>query len=191
MAVTLRTAFPQDAAALLAIYAPYVRDTAISFEYQPPTEAEFRGRMEKTLEKYPYLVAEEEGRILGYAYLHPFQGRAAYGWCAETSIYLDWEARGRGIGRLLYERLEAIAAAQGIRNLVACITFGQPGNSYVTDASVRFHQKLGYEVFAKFDRCGYKFGCWFGVTWLVKRLGDWEAEPQAVIPFSELKKIEE
>ena len=108
MSLSIRTACPEDAEALLEIYAPYVRETAVTFEYEVPSPEEFRGRIEHVLSRYPYLAAEEDGRIVGYAYLSAFHPRAAYGWCAEPSVYVEMERRGRGIGRRLYEELERI-----------------------------------------------------------------------------------
>ena len=108
----LRPAVPGDAAALLEIYAPYVRETAITFEYQVPSPEEFRERIRRTLERWPYLVAEAGGRCLGYAYLGAFVGRAAYGWSAETSIYLRQDMKRRGLGRRLYGALEDLARAR-------------------------------------------------------------------------------
>ena len=106
MSLSIRTACPEDAEALLEIYAPYVRETAVTFEYEVPPLEEFRGRIEHVLSRYPYLAAEEDGRIVGYAYLSAFHPRAAYGWCAEPSVYVEMGQRGRGIGRRLYEELE-------------------------------------------------------------------------------------
>ena len=102
--IRIRAAAPEDAAQLLAIYTPYVERTAITFEYDVPTLEEFRGRIARTLQRYPYLTAERGGELLGYAYLSPFVGRAAYQWAAETSIYLRMDSRGLGLGRALYDR---------------------------------------------------------------------------------------
>ena len=96
--ITIRTANLDDAAALLAVYAPYVEQTAITFEYEVPSLEEFRGRIAHTLRRYPYLAAEESGEILGYAYTGPFGERAAYSWAVETSIYLRQDVRGQGLG---------------------------------------------------------------------------------------------
>lgn len=117
----IRAATPDDAEALLAIYAPYVRDTAITFEYEVPSREEFAGRIAATLARYPYLAAEREGRAEGYAYVSPFSERAAYGWSVETSIYVDRSLRRGGVGRALYEALEASLRAMGILNANACI----------------------------------------------------------------------
>ena len=110
--IHIRTASPDDAAALLAIYAPYVRETAITFEYDVPSTEEFVRRITHTLEKYPYLVAEKDHSILGYAYAGPFHERAAYDWAVETSIYVDRNQKHSGIGRLLYDTLENVLKNQ-------------------------------------------------------------------------------
>ena len=104
--ITIRTAAVDDAAALLAIYAPYVEQTAITFEYETPTAAEFRRRIENTLSRFPYLVLRQDGRILGYAYAGTFYARAAFDWCCETTIYLRRGATKCGMGRALYQALE-------------------------------------------------------------------------------------
>ena len=106
MSIQLRSAVPADAPALLAIYAPYVEQTAITFEYDVPTEAEFAYRIETTLQNYPYLVAEQDGVPVGYAYAGKFHERAAYDWSVETSIYVEQHRKRQGIGRLLHDALE-------------------------------------------------------------------------------------
>ena len=117
--VKLRVATVSDAAELLKIYAPYVTDTAITFEYDVPTLEDFKGRIAHTLEKYPYFVAELNGEIVGYAYASAFHPRAAYGWAAETSIYVRRDMKRMGLGRTLYDALETALKAQGVLNLNA------------------------------------------------------------------------
>ena len=95
--IDIRVATPEDAKELLAIYAPYVEETAITFEYTVPTAEEFAGRMKKTLTRYPYLVAEKEGELLGYAYAGPFKAKAAYDWSVETTIYVKKDCKRSGI----------------------------------------------------------------------------------------------
>ena len=121
--ILLRTARPSDAARLVEIYAPYVTDTAITFEYEVPSVEEFRSRIEKTLERYPYIVAEQNGRIMGYAYASAFARRAAYNWSVELSIYLDMEIRRQGIGGRLYQAMEEILKEMHILNMNACISW--------------------------------------------------------------------
>ena len=169
--IAIRAAVPEDVPALLEIYAPYVTDTAVTFEYEIPTREEFTRRMETVLARYPWLVAERNGELLGYAYLSPFHARAAYGWCAETSIYLRRDCRGQGLGRLLYQRLEDCAKAQGILNLEACIAVPEGEDEHLSLDSPRFHEKLGYRMVGSFSRCGYKFGTWYGMCWMEKLIG--------------------
>ena len=112
--INIRVATVEDAQQILQIYAPYIEKTAITFEYEVPALEEFRGRIQHTLKKYPYLVAEEAGEILGYAYTGPFKERAAYDWAVETTIYVKEDKKQRGIGKLLYQALEEISKAQNI-----------------------------------------------------------------------------
>ena len=169
--MTIRTATIEDAADLLRIYAPYVEKTAITFEYDVPSVDEFRSRIEHTLEKYPYLVAEQDGRIVGYAYAGVFKARAAYNHCVETSIYVDMGSQHQGIGKTLYSALEEKLKAQGILNVNACISWIDTPNEYLTHQSPKFHAKEGYVKVAHFHLCGYKFGQWFDMIWMEKMIG--------------------
>ena len=184
--IKIRTAVPEDAVALLEIYAPYVEHTAISFEYDVPSVEEFRERIVNRLEKYPYLVAEVDGKMLGYAYTSPFVGRAAYGWSAETTIYLREDCRKMGVGRALYEALEKVSKAQNILNLNACIGYPQEEDEYLTMNSVKFHEHMGYQMVGMFHNSGYKFGRWYHMVWMEKLIGEHKDEPKSVIPFREL-----
>ena len=162
-----------DAAALLEIYAPYVTDTAISFEYEVPSVEEFADRIQRFTRKYPYIMAvDEEGRPLGYAYAHPFIERRAYDWSVETTIYLRQDCRGAGIGRALYSELEARLKAMGILNMNACIAVPREGDNHVTDASIRFHAAMGFTEVGTFHGSGYKFGIWYDMIWMEKLIGE-------------------
>ena len=187
--ITTRTAAPADAKALLAIYTPYVEQTAITFEYDVPTLEEFKSRIQTTLQKFPYIIAEEDSKILGYAYASPFKERAAYGWSVETSIYVKQDERQKGIGRILYDRLEEILKKQGILNVNACIGYPQIEDEYLTQDSVRFHEKLGYSMVGTFHKCGYKFGRWYDMVWMEKFIGehDTSGNQPEVIAFTQLK----
>ena len=186
-AVTIRPAAPEDAPALLAIYTPYVRETAVTFEYEVPTPEEFAGRIRRTLERYPYLAAQSGGEVLGYACAGAFKERAAYDWSVETTIYLRQDQRGRGLGRALYQALERCLAAQHIQNLNACIAYTGHADGRLNDASVRFHERMGYVKAAHLHRCGYKFGTWYDMIYMEKMIGTHKKIPEAVIPFPELK----
>ena len=137
MEVLIRTACPEDAGALLNIYAYYVRETAVNFEYEVPSLEEFRGRMERTLSRYPYLVAMQEDRILGYACAGPFKERDAYDWSVETTIYLDRDARREGIGSLLLDELEPLLKRQGILNVYACIGIPREDQEHIFERFYR------------------------------------------------------
>ena len=150
--VKIRAAVPGDAAALLEIYTPYVRETAISFEYEPPSLAEFTGRMETVLQRYPYLAAELEGAILGYAYAGPFKARSAYNWGVEVTIYVERDARKSGVGGSLYAALEKILAEQHVLNLNACIGVPRGEDPYLTNNSVEFHRHLGFRPVGQFHQ---------------------------------------
>ncbi|MBE8951644.1 MAG: GNAT family N-acetyltransferase, partial [Quinella sp. 1Q7] len=141
--LTIRKAELKDAEELLSIYAPYVEKTAVTFEYEVPSLEEFQNRMKGIMERYPYLVAEKEGRIIGYAYTCRFHPRDAYQWCAETAIYLEMDQRHHGAGRALYRRLEDISVLQGIRNLNACIAYPEGEDPYLDLGSPLFHEKMG------------------------------------------------
>lgn len=169
----------EDAEQLLDIYAPYVADTAITFEYEVPSLDEFKDRMTKIMERYPYLVLEQEGEILGYAYASQFKGRPAYDWAVETSIYVKNGAHGRGIGKKLYAALEEILRRQHIINVNACIAYPNP-------ESITFHEKNGYRTVAHFTKCGYKLGKWYDMIWMEKMLGDHPKEPRTVLPVIEV-----
>lgn len=184
--VAIRPASPGDAAALLDIYAPYVRETAITFEYEVPSGEAFRERVRRTLTRYPYLLAESRGEILGYAYTGAFVGRAAYGWSAEASIYRRRDRRRMGLGRRLYGALEDLSRAQGVRNLNACAGCPEAEDPYLTWNSVNFHAHMGFRLVGVFCKCGYKFGTWYNMAWMEKLLGDHPARPEPLIPFPEL-----
>lgn len=183
----VRDAAPADAPRLLEIYAHYVNNTAVTFEYDPPSLEEFRARMEKTMRRYPYLVAERDGRVEGYAYAGAFVGRAAYDWSCETTIYLAPAAQKCGLGRALYEALEEALRAMGILNLYACIAFPQTGDEYLTANSAQFHAHLGYQKVGLFRRCGYKFGRWYDMIWMEKMLGQHRAAAP-ILPYPQIKR---
>ena len=159
----IRFATEKDLSAMLAIYKPYVEHTTYSFEYEVPSMEVFTRRFCDHVEQFPWLVWEEDGAVLGYAYAGAPWERSAYRWCAEVSIYLAPSVHGRGIGRALYAVLEDILTKQGYRVAYALITTENSG-------SVRFHEKLGYTYHSTFENCGYKMGRWLGVIWLQKWL---------------------
>ena len=170
--MAIRSARTSDAYRILEIYAYYVENTAISFELDVPELNEFSTRIAKTLQKYPYIVIEEDGVIQGYAYAGVFKARAAYDRSCEVSIYVDRNARGQGYGRALYEELENRLGAMGILNLYACIASPIGEDEYLTDASERFHAHLGFVRVGEFHKCSCKFGHWYNMIWMEKLIGE-------------------
>ena len=172
--IIIRTVVPDDARELLKIYEYYVLHTAITFEYDVPTVPEFRRRIEKTLEKYPYIVAMKNDKILGYAYAGTFINRRAYDWSAEMTVYVAHDIRKNGVGGQLYRTLEDMLKKMGILNLYACIAYTQTEDKYLTNNSTQFHQHLGFQTVGRFTKCGYKFGRWYDMIWMEKIIGEHE-----------------
>lgn len=185
MKIKLRMANVNDAEEILRIYAPYVRDTIITFEYEVPTISEFRERIKNTLENYPYIVCLIGDKIIGYAYAGKYKERAAYMWNAELSIYLDKEYTKHGIGKILYKALLDILKIQNIQNVYGCITADNI-------ASEKFHEHFGFNKLGIFHKSGYKFNKWHDVTWYEKNIGGY-GEPKEVISIKEVdnKSIDE
>ena len=177
----IRVASEADLNAIRDIYAPYVLHSTATFEYDVPSEEEFLERFRSITRQYPWLVWEEEGRILGYAYASAPYARAAYAWCAEPSMYLRQDATGKGIGKKLYAALEELLSLQGYQVLYALITQENTG-------SVRFHQRCGYESRVLFPDCGFKFGRWLGVSWMEKRLKSVEIPTSSPTPWPALRQ---
>lgn len=169
--VILRAARLEDAEQCTDIYSYYVKNTAITYEYDVPSAEEFRDRMADTLAKYPFIVAEKDGKILGYCYAGRFKKRAAYDRMVETTVYLDLNARGAGIGRRLYEMLEEVLKAQGIIKALAVITLPTTEEEKTVYKSVGFHERNGYKLLGKISCSGYKFGRWYDTVLMDKFIG--------------------
>jgi phosphinothricin acetyltransferase len=167
---TTRLARADDAAQVQAIYAPIVRDSAISFEADPPDEAEMRRRISATLTKLPWLVRERGGEVLGYAYARPHRDRTAYQWSVEVAVYVARHARGAGVGRGLYLPLLDLLASQGLVNAYAGITLPNP-------ASVGLHEALGFTPVGVYRESGFKHGAWRDVGWWQRRLRELAVPP--------------
>ena len=159
----IRIATIEDVPAILDIYAPYILTSTATFEYDVPCQRSFTQRFLTVTERFPWLVWEEDGQILGYAYASAPYERAAFSWCAEPAVYLRPEAQGKGIAARLYEALEKILKTQGFQVLYALVTDENT-------ASIRFHEKQGYRQSVHFPNCGFKFGRWLGLIWMEKRL---------------------
>ncbi len=161
----IRAATPADGEACAAIYRPYVIDTVITFEYEPPTAEEMARRIATTQEQHAWLVLEEEDRVVGYAYAAPVKQRAAYRWACEVSVYLEQGRRRGGAGRALYEALFARLAERGYRRLVAGMTLPNP-------ASEGLHRALEFEPIGVQRQIGWKHDAWHDVSWMQRPLGD-------------------
>jgi phosphinothricin acetyltransferase len=169
--VRIRAATPGDAAAIAAVYAPYVRDTAISFETAPPDAAEMGARIGAGGGLYPWLVGEEEGAVVGYAYACAFRPRAAYRFAVETTVYLAQQAAGRGLGSALYRPLLEGLERQGFTRAIAAITLPN-------DASLRLHEKHGFAAAGTYRRVGWKLGRWLDVALWQRPLAPEETPPR-------------
>ena len=177
----IRPALESDLPAILAIYGPYILHSTATFEYEVPSLPAFTDRFRGITAQFPWLVWEENGTILGYAYASAPYTRPAYAWCAEPSVYLCPQARGSGIGAALYAALEAILLKQGYQVLYALIT-------QENTASLRFHEKEGYRQMVLFPDCGFKFGRWLGLIWMEKRLKAVEIPTSAPTPWPFIRK---
>lgn len=184
---SIRMATEADAEEILQIYSPYIRNSAITFEYDVPSVDAFSIRIKETLQMYPYIVALEKGHIVGYAYASAFKQRAAFNWAVETTIYLKQDCRGKGLGTGLYHALEDILKRQHILNLNACIAYTSVEDAHLDNTSMVFHKHLGYEKVAHFTKCGYKFGTWYDIIWMEKMLGNHPTAPAPVIPLPKIQ----
>ena len=161
----VRDALPTDARALLDIYRPFVSDTAVSFELEPPTLTEFEARIASAQSRWAWLVAEQAGEVAGYAYASSFRTRAAYRWTVETSAYVHPSHRGRGVAGALYRRLFEVLEDKGYCNAYA-------GIALPNEPSIAFHQSLGFKAVGVFHRGGWKFGKWHDISWWEVQLRD-------------------
>ena len=179
----IRFAKEADIPKILDIYGPYILNTAISLEYTVPTLEEFTQRFRDITAQFPWMVWEEDGRILCYAYASLPFSRAAYRWVAASSIYLAPSAQSRGIGRKLYAALEALLTEQGYRKTYALITSDNPG-------SLKFHEKLGFHMIAEFRDCGIKFSKLYSVVWMEKALNSGELPKDFPKPVDQIVNVD-
>lgn len=166
----IRDAQLKDAERLVEIYSHYVLNTAVSFEYKVPTVDEFKERIRKVKSKFPYLVCEKGGVIVGYVYASAYSERAAYRWTVSTSIYVDKNYRRQGIGTFLYANLEERLKKLGIKNILAGAAFTEIEDEYLTHDSPKFHERMGYVRVAHFKEIGKKFDRWYDLVWQQKKL---------------------
>lgn len=178
MSFRIRSALPSDGAALAAIYAPYI-DTVISFESPAPTAEEFSGRIADISAEYPFLVCEEDGRAVGYAYAHRYRVRAAFDWDAELSVYLEQSYTGRGLGMALYSALLELLRLQGFVSVYGTVSSPNP-------PSERLHERLGFAKVYTDVKTGWKLGRWCDLVYYRLQLRPFEDVPAPVTPFPEL-----
>ena len=186
MSRMLRFATVADASAIAAIYSPVVRETAISFEVEPPTVEEISRRITKIMAAYPWLVYEEDGAVLGYAYASQHRERAAYQWSVDVSVYLHERWRGKRIGRALYTSLFAILRDLGYVNVYGGIALPNP-------ASVRLHEAMGMELIGVYPHTGYKLGAWHDVGWWrgqLQSVPDQPQSPRAIVAVGDASRWE-
>lgn len=184
--MNLRFATPDDSLQILGIYAQYI-ETPVTFECALPSQKEFSRRIADIFQFYPYLVCEEDGKIMGYAYAHRHMEREAYQWNAELSVYLDRSSTSRGIGKKMYTLLIEILKLQGVKTVYGGVTAPN-------EKSEALHKSLGFHVAGTYHKAGYKAGKWHNVTWFEKAVSEYDPFPQPVIsitgvPQAQLQKL--
>lgn len=177
--IIIQPATAEDAAEMLAVYAPYVLETTVSSEYEPPSLDEFIGRITKFTKETPWLVCRVNGKVAGYGYAAPHRARAAYQWSVETSIYVAPEFHRQGVAGALYHALFEILTRQGYYNIFVGIT--SPN-----ERSIKFHTAMGFVISGSYQDSMYKFGKWRDVIWMAKSLRSHETEPHPTIPFPQI-----
>ena len=185
--ITIRLATAKDAPQLLEIYSYYVQNTAITFELETPSVREFKNRIKQTLKVFPYIVAELNGKITGYAYASHFKKRAAYDRDVETSIYVHKDFKHCGIGKKLLLKLEELLKSQNILNVYAVIAAPEQEDEYLNFDSIKFHTKMGYTQSAEYKTCGFKFNKWYSVVTMQKFLDEHNSNPKPVIYWNNRK----
>ena len=179
--VHFRRATEEDVVSILAIYAPYVTDSAITFEYDVPSEEEFRQRIRTISAEYPYFVCESDGQIIGYAYAHRHMERAAYQWNAEISIYIRQGFTGKGLGKTMCQALIDLLRLQGIRNVFSCVTIPN-------ERSAHLHHSMEFSTEGIFQNAGYKCGKWQSIAWFRKNIAPYTNEPAPFLPISRIDR---
>jgi phosphinothricin acetyltransferase len=178
----IRAVSPADVEQMLDIYAPFITENAVSFEIRVPSVDEFTLRVANYTRTHPWLIAEMNGRVIGYAYASPYRERQAYQWSAECSVYVHESHRKSGVATALYTALFNICGSMGFRNLYAIITLPN-------ERSVSFHQKLGFEKVGVFKDVGFKMGRWHDVLWMHYKTGEPDTS-RAPLLFSSLSEEE-
>lgn len=174
--ITIRKATLNDAKALLAIYAPYITETAVTFEYEVCSVTEFAQRIRNVLEKYPYFVCEVDHEIVAYGYAHAFKERVAYQWSAELSVYVSLEHSGHGYGKIIYQALIDCLKLQNVKTVYGVILA-------TNQSSIRLHQHFDFRFAGEWKQTGYKLNQWHDVKVYEKAIGVYDGQPQTIIPF--------
>jgi L-amino acid N-acyltransferase YncA len=170
-----------DAARVQSIYAPFVTDTVISFEFEPPSVEDMRQRIRATLQRLPWLVCEHRGEVIGYVYASPHNARAAYQWSVDVAVYVDRERHRSGVGRGLYCSLFEVLRLQGFYNAYAGVTLPNP-------ASVGLHEAVGFRPVGVYDDVGFKLGSWHSVGWWQLALQKRPATPRSPLSIGEVRE---
>lgn len=176
----IRFATINDAQSLLKIYEQYI-ETVITFEYTLPSKEEFQQRIKDIIKEYPYLVCEENGQIIGYAYAHKDRERAAYQWNTELSIYMDKNYTSKGLGRKLYSALIELLRLQGVKTAYGVVT-------YPNAKSENLHKSLGFQVIGTFHNTGFKCNGWHDVIWFERKIDIYDTDPKPIISIHEVDK---
>lgn len=176
--IKLRIARSEDDEGILSIYTPYVEETNVTFDYDVEEAKVFCQKIDEMLLEFPWIIAEDKGKVVGYAYAKRHRDRVAYNWCAESSIYVHEDYQGKGVAKLLYEALLEILSAQNTINVYAGIA--QPNES-----STMFHVKMGFTPVGVYKKVGFKNGQWHDVLWVHRILLKHPGTPKAYIPFSD------
>lgn len=176
----IRPARDDDGAAVAAVYAPYVRDTAVSFELEPPSAEVMAERVNGTLSTHPWLIAEQGGEVVGYAYAGKHSQRAAYRWTVDVTVYVRRDERRTGVGRRLYQALLGTLQLQGFRSAFAEIVLPNPG-------SARLHEAMGFQHIGVHKDIGHKLGHWQDIGYWRLGLSIGTAVPSEPIPFEIVK----
>jgi phosphinothricin acetyltransferase len=178
----IRLAQPTDAVAILSIYAPYIRHTSLTFETKVPAVADFANRITSYVEHFPWLVYEQDGSVVGYAYASRYRERTAYQWSVECSVYIHKDHQRSGLATKLYTKLFAILKLQGFTTVYAVINLPN-------EPSVSLHERLGFKYFATYEKVGYKLGKWKNVGWWQLTLNEYEDEPAPPVKFSAISNV--
>lgn len=179
MDIKMRMARETDASGILGIYAPYIKDTVITFEYEIPTLNEFKNRIRKISADYPYLVCTLDEKIIGYAYSYRHKERAAYQWNVELSVYIDNSYLNYGLGKAFYTALIEISKLQNIKNIYGGVT-------YPNKNSEKLHEYFSFKKLGVYHNTGYKFGKWHDVTWFEKNIRESDGEPKQLLSIKDI-----